>query len=338
MSFVPIAAEAAEALAARQVTAGEATLATAALEGARYGYESGVQALTAIADRARSSSKHVIKKGRSKSLRKFFSKGERLKRRYKMASTAMDEGTAARFGEKAGYQSVKQKELSTGFNMNENTIYVTEPDMPTRGSDIDQRERDLIFYRGLKYCFNYDSLTTAGGDYQSLMVNFAIVSRKDAVDSQVNLADDFFRAGGNSRSQDFSTPTNALDRHCLPLNSDKFHIWTHKRFKLHRRTGQGHGDKYFSGYIPINRQIRFDGANKTNGTLFCLTWFGGVAGVVSTPGTVALCNVQGMLTTFWDDTIPIGQIRYLTRQIRKNPRGKRLYKRKRYSTKNPRKS
>jgi len=315
MSFVPVIEAVTpfvERAAARSVTAGEATLATAALEGARYGNKW----------------LKTIKKYTPKKYRK------KLRPQRLFMNPMQTEGEAARFGENPGEGLTKRINSDTVTSNFGNVVYSMPVAHPNRGDQIDQRQRDVILIKGIKFCANFTR--QLAGERRAVLANFALVSRKDDVDSSSNLDQRMFRSNDNSRSVDFGDNLLAQRRHCDPLNNDKFHIWTHRRFKLHDQNSNGNGSKMIAAYVPINRQIRFDASNFPTGELTFIYWFG-LENTLST-GTVATtpsnyCNTCITSTTYYDEPMPLSQMSYLIKQLKNTRKGRRRYKRKRYSTK-----
>ena len=139
----------------------------------------------------------------------------------------------------------------------------------TRGDNINARERDIIDLRGFKVCIQMQNLRLSTPMY----VNVAIVSSKFDPTSSPSVTG-FFRGQDATRGDDFSTSLQSLEFHCLPINTDKYFIQTHRRYKLAAfNTDQvDYAMKEF--YVPIKRQIRFD--NSASGSLnrqFYLVWW-----------------------------------------------------------------
>jgi hypothetical protein len=96
--------------------------------------------------------------------------------------------------------------------------------------------------------------------------NWAIISPKAECGSVASGG--FFRASSESRSQDFGRQLTGSQFRCLPINTDKYVILKHKRFRIggmSRGWGAGNtknrslsGSNYmnFFTYVKLNRQLR----------------------------------------------------------------------------------
>lgn len=149
----------------------------------------------------------------------------------------------------------------------------------TSAADIDDRKRALVNLRGVKICMEWRNDTT-----KDLLCNVALVAPKNG--DTAFTTDDFFRGHGNQRGLNFDSATlNSMDMHCRPINSDKYHVIAHKRFRMgHNDTQNPQPHKFFQHYQKINRQIRFD--DEAGGTcktpIYLVYW---VARAMNTAGT-----------------------------------------------------
>lgn len=308
MSFVPAAEAAApflEHAAARAVTTGEAALATAALEGARYA-------------------------GAIKS--KLWKKARTTKKKYQKKMVNMiTEGDMAKFGEPPGQELSKRVNQDyLGGNLG-NVVYTMSAATPNRGDQIDQRQRDVVLMKGLKFCANFRRNLSGPA---SILVNFAIVSRKDDVDSNSNVGSRLFRSHNNQRAVDFNENLFSLRRHCDSINTDKYYVWTHRRFTLEQQDGNGNGEKMIKGYIPINRQLRFDPSNFPNAEMLFIWWcgLGNEENNPVSPTVQSFMNTNIVSSTYFDEPMPLGQMSQMLKQLKKSGTRRRV-KRKRYSSK-----
>lgn len=326
MSYVPAALELAEAMAARQVTMGEATAGTGLLEGARY-FPEGVKALKKLAAKAKRETKGF-------SIKLTHKKTKRSKYTTTNQNMQMDEGEAARFGEQPGTGVVKHTdgERHVNFKSNELESYVIP--YPAKGQNNDQRVRDIIHLKGVKVCANFENL---GVDDRAFFCNFAVVSRKDRVSDSGNLDANLFRGRDNNRGEDFTSVLSTIERHCLPLNTDKYHVWMHDRFKLFRPVGSHeHSSKMITRYIHIDRQINFDVTN-VSGELYILYWIGAENIISTTPSINDQCRIGLTTTTYYDTPLADSQVKQVLRRIARGKTTRKKYKRKRYSKKYARK-
>ena len=139
----------------------------------------------------------------------------------------------------------------------------------TRGDSINARERDIIDLRGFTICLGAQNNLTG----LPLLMNVAVLSSKFDP-TQVPTSTDFFRGESATRGDDFDTGLQASEFHCLPINTDKYFVQSHHRYKLSRFgvNAMDHLQKKF--YVPIKRQIRFDtNAGSSINRQFYLVWW-----------------------------------------------------------------
>lgn len=140
---------------------------------------------------------------------------------------------------------------------------------------IDERQRNILNLRGTKLCFEVTNNTD-----DPLYFNCAVIVPK--LSSAVTTTD-FFRGSTGERAEDFGVALTGLQFHCLPINSDKYHILWHKRYKLRplnnstgtQRATSGSNYMNIEKYIKYKRQIRFTGNSDTNaegGAPFLVFW------------------------------------------------------------------
>lgn len=150
-------------------------------------------------------------------------------------------------------------------------------------SDQDQpslRERNVVYVSGVKFCIQVANL-----DDRPLRVHYAIVKRKDAI---TPTGTDFLGGLGSiNRGVDLNT-VGLVDGYldCLPINTDEYIVFKHKKFVLNPRPGTVAANLAYVGnstsgnyrrlekYIKINRQFRFETSTDTEpiGQLYMVFW------------------------------------------------------------------
>lgn len=152
----------------------------------------------------------------------------------------------------------------TGVNISTRVQYYNELTniQKSNNQDIDKRNRDVIWLSGFKICMEVlNRLNTP------LYFNYAVVYDKRANDGTVIMDDtDFFRGrGGTQRSTDFTNLLCGLDFRCLPLNTDRFSVFCHKRYMLNGDvnetvydTNKGANYKTIEFYLPIKKKIVYE--------------------------------------------------------------------------------
>lgn len=192
---------------------------------------------------------------------------------YKRRKTARDE-----IGYDAGTTTSKRSLITNTSNLKSTrTLYSTDLTeiSQTTTNAINQRQRDMLYMSGTKLCFEVANART-----KPLYVNIAVVHSKKDNDTVGTVGTgDFFRSNGDARTQSFSDALSSLEFHCLPLNSDRFNVLTHKRMVLDPLTaGSGYtasDGKSFTSvdlWVPVKRQIRYNG-DEAQSKIWLLYWF-----------------------------------------------------------------
>lgn len=163
-----------------------------------------------------------------------------------------------RIGERVGSGGSKRGATNATNALATRTMYQIGLMSITRGTNVDNRLRDIVNFRGVKICMSFKSLTTD----RRLFLNVAVVSGKSLSQNTIPPNAEFFRSSGGStlgRGQDFSNTLTALQFHCLPINTDLYNIHSHKRIILEPgNSAIAKGAKTISWYEKFNRQIRYD--------------------------------------------------------------------------------
>lgn len=160
--------------------------------------------------------------------------------------------------------------------VNSRFLYSVPLCTPPKGSDIDDRIRNIINVRGFALNFHIRNNTLA-----PLCCNFAVIHSRDegAITVPNN---DFFRNSTSSRAISFGTGLSSLDLSTRHINSDKYTILNHTRFILKPLDGNAQyfnqtGNTYgtVSKYIPLKRQLRWEANLNTapeHGQIFVVYW------------------------------------------------------------------
>ena len=165
---------------------------------------------------------------------------------------------------------LEQKETRTLYSSD-----ITDITKASSLNEINKRQRDIANIAGVKYC-----VQLYNGLQKPIFFNYAIISPKDKREWFNDKTVDFFRGYENSRGQNFNNALSSNDFRCRPINADRFHVLSHKRFVIGPRDG---GVSYtastrpnyytFDGYLPIKRQFRYkDGTNSSIDSIFIVYW------------------------------------------------------------------
>lgn len=185
----------------------------------------------------------------------------------------------ARIGERVGSGGSKRLETTDTQNQVLNTRQLYQFGMMdiAQGTGIGERLRRVANVRGFKICMEVKNVST-----EPMYFNVAVLSVKSGA-SQAGINNtDFFRASNNfNRGVDFGVTLNSNEFHCLPINTDRYIILRHKRYRLvppnAGSTVSHRGLSYMNinWYIPLKRQIRWDEDTATNpeaGAVFLVFW------------------------------------------------------------------
>lgn len=165
-----------------------------------------------------------------------------------------------RVGEPVGKSTAKKVSSNFEYDLSTRTLY-DEPLLNlSKGTNIDDRLRDAVNFRGIKICMSLVNKTSTTNG-QHLYFNYAIVSPKADGDKAIVTTTEFFRGAGTARGADFTTTLNALEFRCLPINTDKWNVHKHRRLSLAPySSNEGRNTRTMEWYHKIGRQIRYDDA------------------------------------------------------------------------------
>lgn len=194
--------------------------------------------------------------------------GAAVRRRQRM-KRARQVHNRRRVGESIGTGNAKRHQVIDSGPTSQTTrnLYVTDVTAipKTTSNEIDSRQRDMIQYKGFRYCEEWHNTSD-----KPLLCNIAVVAGKGETD-YTRLTDNFFRGTGTTRALSFTTTLGSLDFHCRPINTDKYIVLSHERFVLGTRVT----DKFFEDtknyamktkWVKVGRQIRYEDASGVTGS------------------------------------------------------------------------
>lgn len=137
--------------------------------------------------------------------------------------------------------------------------------------NISKRSRDTINYKGTKICFFSKSVLKT-----PVFFNWAIVTPKAR-----NFVDGnrFLRGGTTERDTALNINSPFMDLRCCAINSDEFHILKHKRMTIlpdsdkAANDNEGRDFRIIEDYIPIKKQVFFDGDAAVPLTNVFMVWW-----------------------------------------------------------------
>jgi len=166
----------------------------------------------------------------------------------------------------------------------------------SRGSGLNDRERDIIDLRGFKVCISAQNLRTNA----PMFLNVAMVTSKFDPTQAPGTAG-FFRGEGASRGTDFADARTGTEFRCLSINTDKYYIQKHMRMSMHKFNTNQKDFLVKEFYIPIKRQIRFDtsGGTSLNRQFFLVWWCDTLLAPSGGASVANAMNFQYKITTYF---------------------------------------
>ena len=164
----------------------------------------------------------------------------------------------------------------------------------TTGNDVNLRERNRVNIRGFKIYLQFLNKEAN----RSFSLNVAVVSPKYDTLAQSSFPPiAFFRdATTNSLERDFTTANSNLIFSKFGINSDLYNVFKHKRYILGNTVGDvtgpnqqtGRSFKTIKWYVPIKRQLRFDGDTGIDRIDDCylVYWFDEIGALQASPSIV----------------------------------------------------
>lgn len=195
------------------------------------------------------------------------------------------------YGESSGRskKQVSSTAQTYGTGVSPNTLYNQQIIDISEGANINQREGNTVFLRGIRFCGEIRNTSQFPMYY-----NMAIVSLKHQLsyEEQVRGEEEyfypgFFRAEGTTeRSQDFTNSLDSIVYHCRAINTDIFNVFAHQRMLLPSATSADtefdnpNNDntyktyKFMKRYVKIKRTIRWinNGADVLLNPILLLQW------------------------------------------------------------------
>lgn len=184
--------------------------------------------------------------------------------------------STSQIGQRIGTSNSKSTLLTTGnwALRDTRTLYQINLCQIPFGQDIDERERNMVNYRGCRICFAVRSETTL-----PLYFHMAIVAPKQ---TQTVVNADFFKGDGAERGRTFDTTLSAVQFHCSRINTDRYTVLKHKKYLLNPTNNtssygadSGKSYRYFDFYTKIKRQLRYESnadAVPIDGNIYFVYW------------------------------------------------------------------
>lgn len=193
--------------------------------------------------------------------------------------------------------------------INSRELYVYDLMQIPPGYFDNQREGATVNVSGVKICSEW--LCLQGATTNGLNVHIALVSPKDsnAKFDRATIKVDFFGAmgmNGSNRAVDFSNNLSSNDFRCMPINTDKWVVLRHFRFRLWPNSSVGALGCYKSRdfYVKLKRQIQWSSSAPdatSDSPLFLLYWCDDFINPAGSGGIVDALQHQIKSTLYFRD-------------------------------------
>lgn len=235
---------------------------------------------------------------------------------YRKRKSRAKRRVAREFGATKENSTCKQRTVyqSTGLALNATKFLygVNLTDIP-RGTSINERERDVLSLKGIKVNFLFKNVfpSVSATPTDPILVNVCLLFPKDNTDILVGAPDFFKLTKTVGRAVNFNDTGNlsGMDYHTLPINSDKYGVLWHKRFKIANgstatfyNSGSQNSWRTLNKYLKINRQVQYASATAAscNDPIFLCWWCTSIQEPTGV-GTAAGQQTIGRITTFFRD-------------------------------------
>lgn len=148
-----------------------------------------------------------------------------------------------------------------------------------QGSAINQRERQLVLFKGVQLSIYLKSLDPT----KNANFRWAVIAPKGSFPQSTYTAElnlDFYRGTGTNRYVDFDQVASGLHHLSYPINRDKYTIFAQGKktlAPLSLSNNQGTTSSFFQldEYIPLGYKVEYDGTsvNSSKNPIFFVYWF-----------------------------------------------------------------
>lgn len=203
----------------------------------------------------------------------------------------------SRYGMGKRVAKTKRWEAAAEVNQTESTRTLYYDNLislsQTTTNEIDKRQRRVAYISGFKICAELKNQNA-----KPMLCNIALVhDRRTNEGESIIPTDEFFRANsGNVRAKEFGVLRDSHEFHCSPLNTDRFTVIRHWRFKLAPNpvvgsegfTSQASMNNWrtFERYVPIKKNFAWNDTQPQS-KLWLMRWYDGFQ---QATGTAAISN------------------------------------------------
>jgi len=180
-------------------------------------------------------------------------------------------------GRKVGSDESRKNIRESGVTAIANKVMFDEPLIlleknVAANEAINKRSRDTVRFRGTKICFFAKNMLRT-----PVFLNWAIVTPKSAnfVD-----ASDILRSGTAERDLVVNSAARFMDLKCAQINTDRYRVLDYQRHTIlpdsdkgTTSTDEGRDLKIIEKYVPINKQVFFNGDTALPLTNVYMVWW-----------------------------------------------------------------
>lgn len=212
-------------------------------------------------------------------------------------------------GENVGSSNTKQVAARANFNMLGWTLYTQDLTFIARGATLSERQREVVNLRGFKIDAMFRTITQSTGSglpSDIYFLNVAVIAPHERKATS-EYPTEFFRTRDSTDTRDtnFASTLGSIDLHTLPINTDKWTVLKHKRYKMPTfASGIPGWTQNIDMYIPLNRQLTYSGtaAETCNTPVYFAYWVCRGYSSAQVDATVQFTDVQYRTTTFFRET------------------------------------
>lgn len=133
---------------------------------------------------------------------------------------------------------------------------------------MDSRFRDVINLSGIRLSYILSNINVN----DNMLWNVCVLATRDRNNGDISTTNFFRNSSGSDRGLDFSTALDANVFHNSSINTDDYIVLYRKKYNLSGRTSDGGAVEVVNDYIPLRRQIRYDGSGDPHQGLRLVYW------------------------------------------------------------------
>lgn len=162
---------------------------------------------------------------------------------------------------------------------------------------MDSRFRDVINLSGIRLSYILSNINVN----DNTLWNICLLGTRDRTNGDIATTNFFRNSSGSDRGLDFSTALDANVLHNSPINTDDYVVLYRKKFNLAARTSDASSVQIVNDYIPLQRQVRYDGSGDPHQGLRLVFWCDSAAAAGGSAQTTNLTKLGMRALVFFKD-------------------------------------